>query len=73
MLKHREDAEYPAPQVCDHAEACGCYCEGYAAGKDKTHSEVRSIAAEGNHAPGCGCEPCVTIRAVLAAYASRRT
>ena len=40
------------------------YGQGYAHGKDKAHFEVRHIAGA-NHARDCGCEPCITARAVL--------
>ena len=43
------------------------YGQGYADGKDKAHMEVRTIATAG-HAWDCGCEPCITARAVLIAY-----
>ena len=43
------------------------YGQGYAEGKDKVHMEVRTIAGAG-HAWDCGCEPCITARAVLIAY-----
>ena len=29
------------PQLCDHDEPCGCYAEGYAAGKDEARCELR--------------------------------
>ena len=51
--------------------ACGCYGEGYAAGKDKAHFEVRVLAEGPPHGSGCGCEPCLTIGAVLAAWRVR--
>ena len=51
------------PQLCDHDEPCGCYAEGYAAGKDKAFFEVRNARVRG-HAVDCGCEPCKTVRFV---------
>lgn len=30
---------------CDCPEPCACYAEGYAAGKEKAHFEVRRTAA----------------------------
>ena len=51
--------------------ACGCYGEGYAAGKDKAHFEVRALAEGPPHGSGCGCESCRTIGAVLAACRGR--
>ena len=47
--------------------ACGCYGEGYAAGKDKAHFEVRALAEGREHGPGCECGPCQTSRALIAA------
>ena len=41
------------------------YLHGYADGKSKAHFEVRYRAAD--HDPrDCGCEPCITVRVVLA-------
>ena len=51
--------------------ACGCYGEGYAAGKDKAHFEVRALAEGPPHGSGCGCDPCLTIGALLAAWRGR--
>ena len=47
--------------------ACGCYGEGYAAGKDKAHFEVRALAEAQPHGRGCDCGPCQTSRALIAA------
>ena len=30
----------PDRPVCDFPEPCGCYAEGYAAGKDKAYFEI---------------------------------
>ena len=49
---------------CDHGDPCACYGEGYATGKGAAHLEIRTIL-DGGHAQGCGCEPCLTVRAVL--------
>lgn len=54
-------------RVCECEEACGCYVEGYAQGKEKAYFEVRNIL-KANHAARCGCEPCITARAVLAEH-----
>ena len=40
---------------CDHPDPCGCYADGYAAGKERAHWEVRN-AGLGVHDAGCGCE-----------------
>ena len=43
------------------------YLHGYADGKSKAHFEVRYRAAD--HDPrDCGCEPCITVRVVLARF-----
>ena len=39
------DANRP---VCDCPEPCGCYAEGYAAGKDKVYFEIE-MARQGRH------------------------
>ena len=39
------------------------YGEAYAAGKDKANFDLRHW--DRSHANDCGCEPCVTVRAVL--------
>ena len=44
--------------------ACGCYVEGYSDGKDKAHFETREMTADHDWR-NCGCEPCITVRAVL--------
>ena len=38
------------------------YGEGYAAGKTKCHEELRGWSP---HARRCGCEPCLTVAAVV--------
>lgn len=55
---------------CDCSETCACYVEGYVAGKDKAHFEIRHIL-DGTHADGCGCEPCLTVRLVAIQLARR--
>jgi len=45
-------------QVCDCPEPCGCYAEGYAAGKDKAYFEMEMALRDDTHAIGCGCQPC---------------
>ena len=40
--------------VCARPEPCGCYAEGYAAGKDKAYFEIRMVLQERNHATSCG-------------------
>ena len=60
-------------QLCDHAEPCGCYAEGYAAGKAKAFAEVRSVVVADNHPDSCGCEPCKLIRDILASRLPSQT
>ena len=50
---------------CDgHEDPCPCYGQGYVDGKSKAHFELRHHL-EANHAGGCGCEPCRTLRAIV--------
>ena len=49
---------------CIHEENCVCYGAGYVAGKAKAHFELRHHV-RANHAGGCGCEPCRTLRAIV--------
>ena len=51
-------------RVCDCPEACGCYAEGYAQGKDKAYFEMSNFDWT-EHAKGCGCEPCSAYGKVL--------
>ena len=44
--------------------ACGCYVEGYVDGKSKAHFEIREMTMDHDWRR-CGCEPCITVRAVL--------
>ena len=54
----------PRP-VCDCPEPCSCYAEGYAQGKEKAHFEIQTVL-DSNHSASCGCEPCRTVREVIA-------
>ena len=45
-------------RLCDCPEPCGCYAEGYAAGKDKAFFEMEMALQDDTHAAGCGCQPC---------------
>ena len=56
------DTERP---ICDCPEPCGCYAEGYAAGKDKAYFEIEMALQDDTHATACGCYPCRIKRAVL--------
>ena len=43
------------------------YGEGFVDGKGKALAEVRDRLASGwDHHPGCGCGPCLLVKAVLA-------
>ena len=71
-VREGADAEERLAQTEDRrerSEGIGELCEaawgeGYAAGKDKAHFEVRHLDPD-DHAKGCGCEPCQTIRAIM--------
>ena len=56
------DPEHP---VCDCPEPCGCYAEGYAAGKDKAYFEVLASLDGPPHHRDCSCQPCQVKRACL--------
>ena len=51
--------------VCDCLEPCGCYAEGYAAGKDKAYFEVLASLEGPPHVGDCGCQPCQVKRACI--------
>ena len=51
--------------LCDCPEPCGCYAEGYAAGKAKAFFEIISSLDGPPHAQDCGCQPCLVKRACL--------
>ena len=51
--------------VCDCPEPCGCYAEGYAAGKGKAYFEVLASLEGPPHAGDCGCQPCQVKRACI--------
>ena len=51
--------------VCDCPEPCGCYAEGYAAGKDKAYFEVVASLGGPPHHRDCACQPCQVKRACL--------
>ena len=51
--------------LCDCPEPCGCYAEGYAAGKDKAYFEIKTAVQDDTHAAGCGCQTCQVKRACL--------
>ena len=55
----------PRP-LCDCPEPCGCYAEGYAAGKDKAYFEILASLEGPPHAGGCACQPCQVKRGCLA-------
>lgn len=43
--------------LCDCPEPCGCYAEGYAAGKDRAYFEVLASLEGPPHAEDCGSQP----------------
>ena len=49
---------------------CACFATGWTAGKIKAHFETREMTA-GHAVATCGCDPCVTARAVLEREAHR--
>ena len=59
--------------LCDCPEPCGCYAEGYAAGKDKAFFEMEMALQDDTHATGCGCQPCLVKRACLRKAMSKLT
>ena len=55
-----EDGPLPSDSPCaGPGGACGCYGEGYAAGKDKAHFEVRALAEGPPHGSGAAAIPAV--------------
>ena len=44
---------------------CDAYGDGYSSGKASAHFEIAAVLDASDHAAGCGCQPCITIRAVL--------
>ena len=54
-----------ARPLCDCDEPCGCFAEGYAAGKDKAYFEVLASLEGPPHAEDCACQPCQVKRACL--------
>ena len=52
-------------RLCDCDEPCGCYAEGYAAGKDKAYFEMLTSLEGPPHAEGCACQSCRVKRACL--------
>ena len=60
------------PQLHDYAACqdlscvrCDAYGDGYSAGKETAYFEVRNWHPK-QHAPSCGCNPCIAARSVLA-------
>ena len=49
---------------CDHPDPCACYAEGFAAGRERAHWEVRN-AGLGVPDGGCGCDACMSAARVL--------
>lgn len=57
---HADYAACQAP-VC---ALCDAYGDGYSAGKETAYFEVRRWHPQ-EHAPSCGCNPCIAARSVL--------
>ena len=47
---------------------CEAYGDGYTAGKEKAYFEVRTWHPK-EHAPSCGCNPCMAARSVISKIA----
>ena len=43
---------------------CDAYGDGYSAGKETAYFEVRNWHPQ-QHAPSCGCNPCIAARSVI--------
>ena len=43
---------------------CDAYGDGYSAGKETAYFEVRNWHPQ-QHAPSCGCNPCIAARSVM--------
>ena len=43
---------------------CDAYGDGYSAGKEKAYFDVRNWHPR-QHAPSCGCNPCMAARSVI--------
>ena len=54
-----------ARPLCDCPEPCGCFAEGYAAGKDKAYFEIEMALQETPTPASCGCQPSQIKRAFL--------
>ena len=65
-LEPDDESGFAPASGCAEGE-CDCYGEGYARGKYKAHFEVKALAEGPTHGRGCGCEPCLTVGAVIAA------
>ena len=65
-LEPDDESGFAPASGCAEGE-CECYGEGYARGKYKAHFEVKALAEGPTHGRGCGCEPCLTVGAVIAA------
>ena len=63
MNRHDDDRHDVA--ACDDTTCayCAAYGAGYAAGKDKTHEELRGGSWR-MHVACCGCESCRTVKLI---------
>lgn len=65
---------YHDPGECAHpmCSLCRSHGEGYARGKDAAYSEIRARLTDTSHAPDCGDEACLIIRAARSSGPARR-
>ena len=64
---------YHDPAACARpmCSLCRSHGEGYARGKDAAYSEIRARLTDDTHAPDCGCEPCLIVRAARSSGPAR--
>ncbi len=62
------------PDLCerDNCSLCDAYGAGYFKGKLAAYTEVRARLRDDTHAPDCGCEPCLLIRAARSSGPAHR-
>ena len=66
MNEHRHDTAACTDPTCTW---CDGYGAGYAAGKAKTHADLRGGGWR-QHIEGCGCETCRTVKLIAAGRVS---
>ena len=55
----------------ENCPRCDAYGAGYARGKLAAYAEVRARLNDNTHAPDCGCEPCLIVRAARSSGPAR--